>query len=67
MTDNSSRPSFRLRSSEHRILLILGDLVASIRGNGDTLATLLVPPHSGDVRNLLYLGLVHQSTLPVSI
>jgi exopolysaccharide biosynthesis polyprenyl glycosylphosphotransferase len=30
MADNTSRPSFRLRSSEHRILLILGDLVASI-------------------------------------
>ncbi len=30
MVDNTSRPSFRLRSSEHRILLILGDLVASI-------------------------------------
>jgi exopolysaccharide biosynthesis polyprenyl glycosylphosphotransferase len=30
MADNTSRPSFRLRSSERRILLILGDLVASI-------------------------------------
>ncbi len=30
MADNSPRPSFRLRSSERRILLILGDLVASI-------------------------------------
>jgi len=30
MTDNSARPSFRLRSSEHRILLILGDLIVSL-------------------------------------
>ena len=30
MADITPRPSFRLRSSEHRILLILGDLVASI-------------------------------------
>ena len=30
MVDTTSRPSFRLRASEHRILLILGDLVASI-------------------------------------
>ena len=30
MADNTSRPGFRLRSSEHRILLVLGDLVASI-------------------------------------
>ncbi|HUI88105.1 MAG TPA: sugar transferase [Anaerolineales bacterium] len=30
MADTASRPRFRLRSSEHRILLILGDLVASI-------------------------------------
>jgi len=30
MADNTSRPSLRLRSSEHRILLILGDFVASI-------------------------------------
>jgi exopolysaccharide biosynthesis polyprenyl glycosylphosphotransferase len=30
MADTTSRPSFRLRASEHRILLILGDLVASI-------------------------------------
>ena len=30
MADNTSRPRFRLRSSERRILLILGDLVASI-------------------------------------
>ncbi len=30
MADNTSRPGFRLRPSEHRILLVLGDLVASI-------------------------------------
>ena len=30
MADNTPRPSFRLRSSERRILLILGDLVVSI-------------------------------------
>jgi FlaA1/EpsC-like NDP-sugar epimerase len=30
MADNTPHLSFRLRSSEHRILLILGDLVASI-------------------------------------
>jgi exopolysaccharide biosynthesis polyprenyl glycosylphosphotransferase len=30
MADSAPHPSFRLRSSEHRILLIIGDLVASI-------------------------------------
>ena len=30
MADNTPRPSFRLRSSEHRVILLAGDLLASI-------------------------------------